>query len=241
MAYSRKILTRSEIEQLDQDESITLCAECNAPLDPATITNQFELCDHCFAIPSTHSDWPVDSQPCPHPAGSPEKVQWMIDRVARGLSPTAPIDKTYKEFKPGCIQPQEDAKVEVFALPVVRVRGVSRYKTSRHDKITKLVYRARTELDGKRHNLGSYETYEEAAAVAKKWWVEKLGLFWGLGGKMWFYRQKGAKKNSGNANVNDAKKKRKRACQICAYHARFRNRILGKRRMMPAKDGGIFA
>jgi hypothetical protein len=207
------------------------CVECGRIVEK--YCNPYELCQDCWLEPFTHhraihAEAPIDPNPCPFAAGSPEKIEWMAQRLSRGYSIFSPNDPTYNSFDPGVIQPAND-KAEVCTLPKLRIRGVMKHRLLRKEYI-EITYRARPEIDGKRYNLGSFPTYEQAAAVVKRWWIQRIGLFWEFGGKMWWHLRK--------EKPRPVKKKK---CEICAYHARFRNRVLGLRRRMPLKDGGLFA
>ena len=179
----------SPIPQHGKPSITHVCDECGTKLSNSC--PDFAFCPDCFR------DRPLDPNICPYPPGSPEKVAWMVARVEAGLQPTAPFDPTCNGFTPRfpkiitpetdndrpALQPRDD-RFEIKAMPRLRVRGVGRHQ----DK-----FRARPECDGKKHMLGLFATYEEAAAVAKRWWVARLGLFWELGGKMWHYRRRGGR------------------------------------------------
>lgn len=119
---------------------------------------------------------PLPDEVCPYPPGTEEKIQWMINRVADGCNPNHPLDPTFEGFEPGCLQPTE--KTEVFALPRLRLRGIER------DGIH---WRARPRWLGKKQRLGSFHTPEAAEAVTRRFWIDTLGIFWLMGGRMGGY------------------------------------------------------
>lgn len=117
---------------------------------------------------------PVASDICPHLPKSAAKIAWMAARVAAGFDPFSPMDAKVKDdSKPGCIQPED--RPEVFALPRLRIRGVERDGK---------YYRARPFWLHRKHPLGAFQTQEGAEAVVRRFWIDTLGLFWMLGGKM---------------------------------------------------------
>lgn len=149
------------------------------------ITRISEICALCWSDPTTRAkyrafacrDIPVAPDVCPHPPGTAEKIQWMADRWEDGFRPDSPKDATFDGQIPGCLQPPSE-RPEVFALPKLRTRGVE--KDGKH-------YRARPWWLGKKNKLGAFEKWEHAEAVVRRFWIEKLGLFWELGGYMGNY------------------------------------------------------
>lgn len=155
------------------------CISCGASGVPLGRT--YRLCRVCFDDPIIrrgHLNKPSEIDPgiCPYAPGTPEKIAWMTNRVTEGYAPCSPLDMTFDGSVPGIIQPT--TRPEMFALPMVRTRGVER---------TKYGWRARPAMDGQKWDLGVFRTRQEAEAVANRFWVDKLGLFAPLGSHMRFF------------------------------------------------------
>lgn len=166
---------KKECEAIDRGQ--LACAEC---LEDAELCDEpLPLCKHCFGNAKIRNRWlyrdlPIADTICPYPPGTGERVSWMAERVAQGFAPSNPMDMDMRAAKPGQIKPDPTCTgKKVIELPVLRARGVEKFGK---------VFRVRIYWEGKKHQIAFTETYEEAAAIALRFWGDKIGLWASYGG-----------------------------------------------------------
>lgn len=140
----------------------------------------------------------------------------MATRFAEGFDLYSVLDAKMDD-RVGVVQPND--RPEVFALPKLRIRGIEKDGTN---------WRARPWWLGRKHRLGTFKRWEAAEAVVRRFWVERLGLFFELGGYMGNYLI--------DADAKDV--------PICRRRRRSNKPNKGIRvkhsRAEPLPDGGIF-
>lgn len=198
------------------------CLSCGAVGVP--IAPRAQICGQCWQSPDKRSAYrcrelPVAPDICPHPPGTAERIAWMATRAEEGYSIFNSLDRTF-EGTTAAIPPQR--RQEVFALPELRIRGVER---------DGIFFRSRPYWLHRKWCLGSFRTVEQAEAVVRRFWIDRLHLFWMLGGRMGLFFVNEEAPDPPVPKYQDPARKAIRSA---------RRGGLKTSRAKPARNGGLF-